>query len=841
MFTLTDKSAAVLDSLSYEEEEYRLRSIESAHDTTCAWIFENRRLGFMDWILNGEGIYWIRGKPGSGKSTLFRYLHDNDQFQEMLSSRNLETQHVDVWYFFNERGTYLQKSLEGLLRGLLRRIVSSNDVFAKLIMDFYYAKPRETRGYWTMDDIKAAFAAILVQDVAPVELTIFLDALDEYFGFPETIVRWIQDCLARAQVSHSCTSLRFCISSREYDAFVREFSGAPGFSLHMQTQGDIKEYLHSRLADLLSRNEGMASISPAVVIDILSDRAQGVFLWVKLALDELATLPGNAGATEAIMLIDKLPADLEDFYKRTISRIPLHARSRAYALLELVHKTPYLLRLDRILEMEACAGGATFEICHDLLLRHQQRMTAMANGSVHSETGQLVPENVSDGHIARDSERKIQQLTAEKAQNLVDLCGGLLDCSELKDPDDLERFVQGEEGHFFVGFIHQTVRDFVGRSEFASIILGRRHLLQTENGYSLAFKHQCVENDFTDNPDELLIGLAQAHERTTGRASAKFLDSLPSRFFEQPDPAGMYAPAGYTSKFLLGVVAGLLLYIQPYLRPERLQATRTDNPQAINVLAWNVARRGDPNFASEFESLDTDAPSSPDMLKTLIAHGFSGTADFFGLSPFETIFCRSFPGSYRSYTSEHSPEMIQFAEILIQRAGQDPSVSLRSREGRYVKDIGFQWKSGMLSSWSAVHVSHSDMMAMLLRNGANPNVQDSKGNTALDGWIGGAGDLFWTSDYALPEEAYYTTMMLLDHGAKLTRRGAILRPVFLEFASRTYGVYLSRLNEVDVLDLPVDTSDIDLYSRFPLDPQYISIESNDNDLTSQSPPGDLVV
>ena len=60
----------------------------------------------------------------------------------------------------------------------------------------YYSKPLEIRDQRQFEDLKEMFAAILSQKCYDLELTIILDALDEYHGFPEVISKWILDAVS---------------------------------------------------------------------------------------------------------------------------------------------------------------------------------------------------------------------------------------------------------------------------------------------------------------------------------------------------------------------------------------------------------------------------------------------------------------------------------------------------------------------------------------------------------------------------------------------------------------------------------------------------------------------
>lgn len=55
---------AIYESLRFSEQYHRLATIEQAQESTLGWIFDKRELHFVEWMLRGHGVYWIRGKPG---------------------------------------------------------------------------------------------------------------------------------------------------------------------------------------------------------------------------------------------------------------------------------------------------------------------------------------------------------------------------------------------------------------------------------------------------------------------------------------------------------------------------------------------------------------------------------------------------------------------------------------------------------------------------------------------------------------------------------------------------------------------------------------------------------
>ncbi|KAK3360476.1 hypothetical protein B0T25DRAFT_565365 [Lasiosphaeria hispida] len=106
----------------------RYQEVAEAAENTFGWIFDNsskqlksnRHLvqPFKDWLENGNGVFHISGKPGSGKSTLMKLLLAH--------------------FFFWNRGSAVQKSLVGLIRALMCHVVLQQpDIIPEVFPDLW--------------------------------------------------------------------------------------------------------------------------------------------------------------------------------------------------------------------------------------------------------------------------------------------------------------------------------------------------------------------------------------------------------------------------------------------------------------------------------------------------------------------------------------------------------------------------------------------------------------------------------------------------------------------------------------------------------------------------------
>lgn len=104
----------LLDSLTFDRIHARLHNVAQALPNTCQWLFDH--YCFTTWKAAG-GLLWIKGKPGSGKSTIMKEVH--------ACVENEWSSHCVLSYFFNARShNGLEKSPLGLYRSLLHQLLS---------------------------------------------------------------------------------------------------------------------------------------------------------------------------------------------------------------------------------------------------------------------------------------------------------------------------------------------------------------------------------------------------------------------------------------------------------------------------------------------------------------------------------------------------------------------------------------------------------------------------------------------------------------------------------------------------------------------------------------------
>lgn len=174
-----------LASLYYPEMQERQEKISEAHQQTFEWIFDRTGKGirpwddFVDWLEKGDGIYWIQGKAGAGRSTLMNYITTDSRTTDSLNAWGHPSQVLTLTFFFWNAGTELQKSSLGLLRSLLYQILDHQpEIIPELVKSQGIATLDDQMPTWTRKRFESSLKFVI--DKISFPLCLFIDGLDEF-------------------------------------------------------------------------------------------------------------------------------------------------------------------------------------------------------------------------------------------------------------------------------------------------------------------------------------------------------------------------------------------------------------------------------------------------------------------------------------------------------------------------------------------------------------------------------------------------------------------------------------------------------------------------------------
>ncbi|EFW99751.1 nacht and ankyrin domain containing protein [Grosmannia clavigera kw1407] len=313
----------LLSSLEFDEIDARHQTIKAAHDKTCTWLLDKPE--YVDWcdakkLPEHRGFLWIKGKPGTGKSTLMKFC--------ISKARERMKRTALIFFFFNARGHDLEKSTEGMYRSilfqLLRRFPKLLDVFDTLGLVSLHLE----RHQWTIEPLKALFkTAVQSLKGKGTSLVCFIDALDEC---PEPQIRDMASFFEQLGELAISARVKFhvCFSSRHYP----HITVTKGLSLILEAQEghqrDIEQYILSELKiedkelaeHLHNESSSAQEVLATHIRQELQEKASGIFMWIVLVVRMLNEKIDKGLIDQLQQTVRQLPKDLHALFRDILQR-----------------------------------------------------------------------------------------------------------------------------------------------------------------------------------------------------------------------------------------------------------------------------------------------------------------------------------------------------------------------------------------------------------------------------------------------------------------------------------------------------------------------------------------
>lgn len=295
--------AALKKALGFRRMGFRLDTVNPAHADSCRWVLDTE--GFKRWRDpklrdSHHGFFWIKGKPGAGKSTIMKYLY------EYVQSQRLDF--VVLAFFFNARGELLEQSVEGMWRSLLHQLLSMVPECREIveIPDSY-----ENEQTWEVATLRELFRKAVLR-LRDRKVICFIDALDECCDQNDArdMVAFLENVM---QSTHRNKIFFYTwFASRHYPQITIAHSEEIIVEKEESHEADVRKYIFDKLilAPWDLRNQLGTEIAR---------RSLGVFLWVVLVVEELlGAFNRGTTRTELFDLLSSLPSDLGDMLSRII-------------------------------------------------------------------------------------------------------------------------------------------------------------------------------------------------------------------------------------------------------------------------------------------------------------------------------------------------------------------------------------------------------------------------------------------------------------------------------------------------------------------------------------------
>ncbi|KAF3210669.1 hypothetical protein TWF192_009048 [Orbilia oligospora] len=292
-----------LRSLSFQNIDARFYNIATAHQNTCNWLFKTPQ--FRRWkdrtnIETFNGVMWIKGKPGTGKSTLMKHALEHCRTASKFKGHSI------IAYFFNARGTNLEKTCLGMLRSLVCQLIEQDARVCSMFIPKYIRKEEMhgTTWQWHIDELKV-FMFQMMQHLKPKPIILFADALDECEESEVREAVSFFEKLSYFAVSAG-VSLSVLLSSRHY----------PTIRMHKMLELVVESQAeHDQDISIYVRDKLTVTKDADKIEKELLRKAEGIFMWVVLVTEMLNQAFDEGRTTAVWKRLRDVPTDLDEVFR----------------------------------------------------------------------------------------------------------------------------------------------------------------------------------------------------------------------------------------------------------------------------------------------------------------------------------------------------------------------------------------------------------------------------------------------------------------------------------------------------------------------------------------------
>ena len=298
-----------------DDRERLLQDKGSRIDGTCTWIKDNAT--YKSWLCSDSQLLWLTGGPGKGKTMLSIFLSEE---LEHLAEQSHGT--ISLQYYCDNKDD-CRNSASTILRGLIYQILKSRSELFKHIMPDFETQGEElfeSSSFFSFPSLWRIFRDML-QDPDLGTVYCVIDGLDECDRDSLQLLLRKLKSLFLTDLGHTVCPLKMVIVSRDLSDFLPELlSSFPHVTLDLNTAAeidhDIDQFIETKVNEL-SKLRRYPDRLCAHVKDVFRDRAEGTFLWIGIAAQELE----RPIITEVEGVLKLLPRGLEPLFARMLLQI----------------------------------------------------------------------------------------------------------------------------------------------------------------------------------------------------------------------------------------------------------------------------------------------------------------------------------------------------------------------------------------------------------------------------------------------------------------------------------------------------------------------------------------
>ena len=357
---------------------------------------------------------------------------------------------IVISFFFNGRGGAVEKSPNSLFRTLIHHLLEPLKAKSlpphSALTAYRLKRDTQTTVTWHLEDLKVLFQEICL-DLSSVRLIIFLDALDEIQeedrNSASEIIRYFHDITIELAKAQSTTKLCVCFSSRPIESIGLWWpEHYVKFSMQDENREDINTYVQNTLESLQRFTGGidLQQLGKKIIA-----RADGVFLWVSLVMQDTLIRVQNATQLELEQQLYSVPTELNHLYRQLLQQIPVESRKEALRMFRVVLFSEIPLSIEDFRIAMSAVRAPCFKSFADVheatdVVQTWSRMQYR----IHFHTkGLLESKGVGDtSEDSKDGSNRIVQLLHQSVKDFL-LSDDGLRVFGIRSHDDLERDSHG--------------------------------------------------------------------------------------------------------------------------------------------------------------------------------------------------------------------------------------------------------------------------------------------------------------------------------------------------------------------------------------------------------------
>lgn len=382
---------------------------------------------FREWLgePNSDDLFWISGKPGSGKSTLMKFLASHRTTLDTLKlcqPPEITSRPTVISHFIWSAGHPIEAQIKGLLCSLAFQLLENDKLFGQAVLERFPAtRSKDSHSDWSEKDIKKIFISSLERP--PSQVCIFIDGLDEIDPSDGQI-----PLLDFVEELRKIPRVKLCVSSRPEPILQDCLVQYPSFRMSDMTFWDIRKFASTSLENSF---RGASDQDRHELIYEICGTADGVFLWVALAINNLKRgIAKGDGIKDLHERLRALPKDLVDLFCHMWRRLgddePIYRKEAARIF------NAFLASLRASDDVHIYLDSSSLV---NILLATDAKLTSRI---------------IEMGPMSTVSKQELHSHLQEMGRLVETRCAGLLEI----DPDELA-----------VNFVHRSAKEFLMNHE----------------------------------------------------------------------------------------------------------------------------------------------------------------------------------------------------------------------------------------------------------------------------------------------------------------------------------------------------------------------------------------